>query len=84
MSTLSVPLGNIAPSVAATPASPGLFARLIAGREMRARRAAVSYLMSQSNERLAGLGFSAEHIRDLREGNLRIAVAHRPSQAEPA
>jgi hypothetical protein len=75
MSTLSIPLGNIAPSAAAPPASPGLFARLIEGREMRARREIVSYLMSQSDDRLAGFGFSTDDIHDLREGNLRSPVA---------
>ena len=75
MSTLTIPLGNIAPSAAAAPASPGLFARLIQGRETRARREIVSYLMSQSDDRLAGLGFSSDDIRALREGNLRVSVA---------
>ena len=75
MSTLTIALGNIAPSAAASPASPGLFARLVHQRGMRARREVLSYLMSQSDERLAGLGFSADDIRDLRAGNLRIPVA---------
>jgi hypothetical protein len=75
MSTSTIALGNIAPSAAASPASPGLFARLIHQREMRARREVASYLKSQSDERLAALGFSADDIRDLREGNLRMPVA---------
>lgn len=75
MSTLTIPLGNMAPSAAAAPASPSLFARLIQAREMRARREIVSYLMSQSDDRLAGLGFSSDDIHDLREGNLAVPVA---------
>ena len=75
MSTVTIALGNIAPSAAAPPASPGLFARLNHQREMRARREVASYLMAQSDERLTGLGFSAEDIGDLREGNLRLPVA---------
>jgi hypothetical protein len=80
MSTLTIPLGNIAPSASAAPASPpGLFARLSQAREMRARRETLAYLMSQSDDRLAGLGFSPDDIRDLRQGNRRS-----PSQVETA
>ena len=75
MSTLTIPLGNIAPSASAAPASPGLFARLLQGREMRARRETLSYLTSLSDARLADFGFSADDIHDLRDGNLRIPVA---------
>lgn len=76
MSTLTMPVGNIAPSAAASPpASPGLLARLVHQREMRARREVASYLMSQSDERLADFGFSADDIHALRAGNLRIPVA---------
>jgi hypothetical protein len=31
--------------------------------------------MSQSDERLVRLGFSAQDVRDLRDGNLRLPVA---------
>jgi hypothetical protein len=72
MSTLAIPLGNIAPSAAASPASPGLFARLIQGRQTRARREIASYLMSQSDARLTDLGFGADDIHALRAGNLSI------------
>ena len=75
MSTLTIALGNSAPSAAPSPTSPGLFARLVHQREMRARREVASYLMTQSDERLAGLGFGPDDIRDLREGNLRLPVA---------
>ena len=75
MSTLSIPLGNVAPSVAAAPAKPGLFARLIRRRELRAQREVLSYLMWQDDERLAGFGFSPDHVRTLRQGNLRIPAA---------
>ena len=76
MSTLTIARGNITPSAAASPpTSPGLFARLVHQREVRARREIVSYLMSQSDDRLAGLGFSSDDIHALREGNLRVSVA---------
>ena len=75
MSTLTISLGNVAPSAAAAPPSPGPFARLLQAREMRARRETLSYLTSQSDARLADLGFSADDIHDLRAGNLRIPVA---------
>jgi hypothetical protein len=78
MSTLTISLGHIAapPSTAAAaPAKPGLFARLVRGREMRARREVLSYLASHDDERLAILGFSADDIIELRKGNLRIGVA---------
>ena len=66
MSTLTIPLGNVAPSAAAAPPSQGLFARLLQARELRARRETLSYLASLSDARLAALGFSADDIRDLR------------------
>jgi hypothetical protein len=67
-----MPLGNSEPAIAAAPPSLGLLARLIESRQTRARREVMSYLTSQSDDRLAGLGFSARDIHDLREGNLRI------------
>jgi len=75
MSTLTIPLGNIAPSAAAAPPSPGLFARLTQGREMSARREVLSYLMSLNDDRLASIGFSSDDIHDLREGKLRTPLA---------
>lgn len=75
MSTLVMPLDNSAPSVAAAPPSSGLFGRLIQAREMRARREVVAYLASQSDARLAGLGFSAGDVRDLRQGDLHAPAA---------
>jgi hypothetical protein len=67
--------GNYRPSTAVPPPSPGLFAQLIQSREAQARLQVLSHLMSQSDERLVRLGFSAQDVRDLRDGNLRLPVA---------
>jgi len=63
---------------------PGLFARLLQAREMRARREVLSYLASQSDARLADLGFGADDIHDLRAGNVRIPAAGQPSSQTTA
>jgi hypothetical protein len=75
MSTLTVSLENIAPSAAVAPTSPDFFTRLTRSREARAHLQVLSYLMSQSDERLLRLGFSARDVCDLREGKLRLRVA---------
>jgi hypothetical protein len=75
MTTLTMWLETIAPSTAVPPPSPGLFAQLIQSREAQARLQVLSHLMSQSDERLVRLGFSAQDVRDLRDGNLRLPVA---------
>ena len=75
MSTLIMSQENIAPSAAVAPPSPGFFTQLIRSREVRANLRVMSYLMWQSDERLATLGFSVDDIRDLREGKQRFPVA---------
>jgi hypothetical protein len=75
MSTLIMSLENIAPSAAVAPPSPGFFTRLIRSREARANLQVMSYLMGQSDGRLATLGFSADDICDLREGKQRFPGA---------
>jgi hypothetical protein len=75
MSTLTMSLENIAPSAAVAPTSPDFLALLFQSREARAHLQVLSYLTSQSDERLLRLGFSAQDVCDLREGKLRLRVA---------
>ena len=75
MSTLTMRLEDVASPTANASPSTGLFTRLIRARETSANRRAVSYLASQSNERLAALGFDADGIATIRAGKLAIPAA---------
>jgi hypothetical protein len=70
MSTLTIRLEDIAsPTANASPLT-GLFTWLIRAREASANRKVVAYLASQSEERLAALGFDANAIASIRAGKL--------------
>ena len=49
-----------------------LFEWLVQARENEARRRVTDYLASQTDERLAGLGFDSEGIAALHRGQLRL------------
>lgn len=70
MSTLTMHLEDIASPTANASPSTGLFTRLIQTREISAQRQVAAYLASQSDRRLAGLGFDADGIASLRAGKL--------------
>ena len=72
MSTLALGLADALASAAEPKPKPSLFERLIAAREDQARRRGVSYLAWMDDERLKGLGFTAEDIEALRTGELRL------------
>jgi hypothetical protein len=48
------------------------FKRLLTAREAEARQRTRGYLAGQSNERLAGLGFTADDIAALRKGAFQL------------
>jgi hypothetical protein len=66
MSTLTMRLEDIASPAANPSPSIGLFTRLIRARETSANRRVAAYLASQSDERLAALGFDASGISSIR------------------
>lgn len=72
MTTLALGLADALASAAEPKPKSGLFKHLIAARENQARRRAVSYLAWMDDERLKGLGFTAEDIEALRTGELRL------------
>ena len=73
MHTLTMELDALA--LGAARSKPGFFARLIEAREKSAMRRTLAYLGSQSDARLAGLGFGVEDISALRAGELRLPAA---------
>ena len=72
MSTLTMRLEDIASPAANPSPSISLFTRLIRARETSAKRQVAAYLASQSDERLAALGFDADDIASTRAGKLHI------------
>lgn len=70
MSTLTMRLEDIASPTANASPSTGLFARPIRARETSANRQVVAYLASQSDDRLAALGFDARGMASIRAGRL--------------
>jgi len=72
MSTLTMRLEDIASPTANASPSTGLFTGLIRGRETSASRRVVAHLATQSDERLAALGFDAGGIASIRAGKLHI------------
>ena len=74
MSTLIMRLEDMASPAANPSPSAGLFTRLIQARETGANRQVAAYLASQSDERLAGLGFNTNGIASIRAGKLPISA----------
>jgi uncharacterized protein YjiS (DUF1127 family) len=73
MSTLTMQLRGIASrDVSIATPQPGLLARLIESQDERARRHTLSFLAARTDQRLKDLGFSADDIRALRNGELRL------------
>jgi hypothetical protein len=72
MSTLALRAAGVIAS--AVEPKPGLsfVTRLLAAREDQAKRRVLGYLAAMDNARLAGLGFTADDIRALRAGELRL------------
>ena len=70
MSTLTMRLEDIASPAANPSPSTGLFTRLIRARAASANWKVVAYLASQTDERLASLGFDANAIASTRAGKL--------------
>lgn len=71
MSTLAVRLADAFASAAEPKPKVSLVGRLIAAREEQAKRRVLGYLASMDGERLKDLGFTAEDIQALRNGELR-------------
>ena len=74
MSTLALRAAGVIAS--AVEPKPGLsfVTRLLAAREDQAKQRVLGHLAAMDNSRLAGLGFTANDIRALRAGELRIAA----------
>ena len=70
MSTLTMRLEDVAAPAANPSPSTSLYTWLIRAREASANRKVVAYLASQSDERLAALGFDANGIASIRAGKL--------------
>jgi hypothetical protein len=72
MSTLALwSADSASPAIASNP-KPSFFARLIKAREREAARRIHSFLITQSDERLAELGYTREDIVALRDGQVRL------------
>ena len=72
MSTLAWELaGDVAPADESE-AKPGFWSRFIARRQAQANRTVCAHLAVLSDAHLTGLGFSADDIRALRAGELRL------------
>jgi len=74
MSTLALGLADALASAAQPKPKPkpGLFQRLIAAREDQAKRRVLGYLTAMDDRQLTSLGFAAEDIQALRNGELRL------------
>ena len=73
MSTLALGLADALASAAQPkPKRLGLIQRLIEAREVQAKRRVLGYLTAMDDQQLTGLGFTAEDIEALRQGELRL------------
>ena len=72
MSTLAWELaGDVAPADESE-AKPGFWSRFIARRQAQANRTVCAHLAVMGDNRLTELGFSADDLRALRAGELRL------------
>ena len=72
MSTLALGLADALASAAQPKPKPSLLQRLIAAREEQVNRQVLHYLASMDDQRLTALGFAAEDIQALRNGELKL------------
>ena len=73
MSTLALRAAGVIASAVEPSRSQSLVQRLHRGRaRTQAKRRVVGYLAAMDDARLAGLGFTADDIRALRAGELRL------------
>jgi hypothetical protein len=73
MSSLALGLADALASAAQPkPKRLGLVQRLIQVREDQAKRRVLGYLTPMDDQRLTSLGFTAEDIEALRQGELRL------------
>lgn len=73
MSTLALGLADALASAAQPkPKRIGLVQRLIQAREDQAKRRVLGYLNAMDDQQLTSLGFTAEDIEALRQGELRL------------
>ena len=72
MSTLAWGLADDITPANQSEAKPGFWSRFIEPRQARANRAICAHFSAMGDEHLTELGFSADDIRALRAGELRL------------
>lgn len=72
MSTLAWGLADEIAPADQSEAKPGFWSRFVARRQAQANRTVCAHLAAMGDERLTELGFSADDIRALRTGELRL------------
>ena len=72
MSTLAWELADDIAPADQSEAKPGFWSRFIELRQAQANRAICAHLAAMGDEHLTELGFSADDIRALRAGELRL------------
>jgi hypothetical protein len=72
MNTLAIRAGGVIASSVQSRPGQSFFQRLIAARENEAKRRVVGYLAAMDDARLEGIGFTADDIKALRSGQMRL------------